>query len=128
MDKHVGLWIDHRKAVIVILSKGEEEIKKIDSGMEKHTRFKSGRADEDGSVEDVADRKFGNQLKDFYDNVISVIRDADSVHIFGPGEAKGELEKRMERAGLKNHIAAVETVDKMSDRQIAARVREHART
>jgi hypothetical protein len=128
MGKQIGLWIDHRKAVIVIISEGDEEIKKIESGMEKHTRFKSGRADEDGSTEDVADRKFGNQLKDFYDNVISVIQGADSIHIFGPGEAKHELEHRMERAGLKNSIAAVETVDKMTDRQIAARVREHARS
>jgi hypothetical protein len=128
MNKQAGLWIDHRKAVIVILSGADEELKKIESGMEKHTRFKSGGADEDGSSEDVSDRKFGNQLNEYYDRVIAAVRDADSVHIFGPGEAKHELETRMERAGLKNHIAAVETVDKMTDRQIAARVREHARS
>jgi hypothetical protein len=128
MNKKAGLWIDHRQAVIVMITEKEEEIKKITSGMEKHTRFKSGRADEDGSSEDVSDRKFGNQLNSFYDEVIAAIRDAETIHIFGPGEAKVELKNRMERAGLKKCIAAVETVDKMSDRQIAARVREHART
>jgi hypothetical protein len=128
MNKQVGLWIDHRKAVIVIITKDGEELKKIKSGMEKHTRFKSGRADEDGSSEDVSDRKFGNELNVYYDEVVAVIRDAGAIHIFGPGEAKGELEKRLEHAGLKAHIAAVETVDKMTDRQIAARVREHARS
>jgi hypothetical protein len=49
----------------------------------------------------------------------------NSVQIFGPGEAKGELTKRLEHEGLKGHVLAIETVDKMTDRQIAAKVREH---
>ena len=53
-----------------------------------------------------------------------MIRDAESIQIFGPGEAKGELEKRLEHEGLKAHILAVEAADKMTDRQIAAKVRE----
>ena len=57
--------------------------------------------------------------------MIAAIRDADSMHIFGTGEAKGELEKRIEHAGLKAHILAIETVDKMTDRQILAKVRQH---
>jgi hypothetical protein len=121
MNKQVGLWIDHRKAVIVILKDEEEEIKKIKSNMEKHVRFTS----EDGRGEDVRDRQFDNHLDSYYDEVIAYIRDADSIQIFGPGEAKGELEKRIEREGLKEHILAIETVDKMTDRQIAAKVREH---
>jgi hypothetical protein len=51
-----------------------------------------------------------------------VIRDADSIQIFGPGEAKGELEKRLDSEGLKKFIVGIETVDKMTDRQIAAKV------
>ena len=119
MKKQVGVWIDHRKAVIVILKDEEEEIKKIKSNMEKHVRFTS----EDGRGEDVRDRQFDNHLDSYYDEVIAYIRDADSIQIFGPGEAKGELEKRIEREGLKEHILAIETVDKMTDRQIAAKVR-----
>jgi len=121
MKKQVGLWIDHRKAIIVILKDEEEEIKKIKSNMEKHVRFTS----EDGRGEDVRDRQFDNHLDGYYDEVITYIRDADSIQIFGPGEAKGELEKRIEHEGLKSHILAVETVDKMTDRQISAKVREH---
>ena len=123
MEKQIGLWIDHRKAVIVIVKGEEEEIKTITSDVGKHTRFKSGRADEDGSSEDVSDRKFGNELNSYYDEVIAVIRDAQSVRVFGPGEAKHELEHRLEHAGLKKLVAKVETVDKMTDRQIAAKVR-----
>jgi hypothetical protein len=125
MKKQIGLWIDHRKAVIVIVTEEGEELKKITSDMEKHVRFTGGRASEDGSTEDVRDRQFGNHLNSYYAEVIAVLRSADSIQIFGPGEAKGELEKRLEREGLKAHIFAVETVDKMTDRQISAKVREH---
>jgi len=124
MKKQVGLWIDHRKAVIVLITDEGEEIKKIISGMEKHVRFTSGTGSENGSSEDVRDRQFGNHLNSYYDEVIAVIRDADSIQIFGPGEAKGELEKRIEHEGLKAHILAIETMDKMTDHQIAAKVRE----
>jgi hypothetical protein len=128
MKKQIGLWIDHRKAVIVIVTEAGEELKKITSNMEKHVRFTGGTASEDGSTEDVRDRQFGNRLNSYYDEVIAVMRGADSIQIFGPGEAKGELEKRLEREGLKAHIFAIETVDKMTDRQISAKVREHLLT
>ena len=125
MKKQIGLWIDHRKAIIVIITEDGEEIKKIASNMEKHIRFTNGNGSEQGSSEDVRDRQFGNHLNTYYDQVIAEIRGAESIQIFGPGEAKGELEKRIQHEGLKAHILAVETVDKMTDRQISAKVREH---
>jgi hypothetical protein len=125
MNKQIGLWIDHRKAVVVIVSNEGEEVKEITSHMEKHVRFTGGTASEDGSTEDVRERQFGNRLNSYYDKVIAVIRNGDSIQIFGPGEAKGELKKRLESKGLGECIVSVETVDKMTDRQIAAKVREH---
>jgi hypothetical protein len=125
MKKIAGLWIDHRKAVIVIVSDAGEEIKEITSDMEKHTRFTGGNASMDGSTEDVRDRQFGNHLNTFYESVIAVIRGADSIQIFGPGEAKHELAKRLEHDGMKDCISSIETVDKMTDHQVAAKVREN---
>ena len=123
MKSEIGLWIDHRQAVIVVVTDAGEETKRIISNMEKHVRFSSG-SSEGGSQEDVRDRQFGSHLNSYYDEVIAVIRDADSIQIFGPGEAKGELEKRLESEGLKGRIVDIETVDKMTDRQIAAKVRQ----
>ncbi len=125
MKKQAGLWIDHRKAVVVLVTDQGEEIKKITSDMEKHVRFMGGTASGDGSTEDVRDRQFGNHLNSYYDQVIAVLRDAHSIQIFGPGEAKGKLEKRLESEGLKERIVGIETVDKMTDHQIAAKVRGH---
>jgi hypothetical protein len=90
--------------------------------MEKHVRF-SGGAQGD-SAEDIRDNKFSGHLDKYYDKVIECIGDAESVLIFGPGEAKGELRKRLESKELGGRIAGVETVDKMTERQIAAKVRQ----
>jgi UPF0288 family protein (methanogenesis marker protein 3) len=125
MKKIAGLWIDHRKAVIVIVSEAGEQVREITSNMEKHTRFTGGNASMDGSTEDVRDRQFGNHLNNFYEAVIAIIRGADSIQIFGPGEAKLELAKRLDHDGMKDCILSVETVDKMTDHQVAAKVREH---
>jgi hypothetical protein len=124
MKREIGLWIDHRKAVIVFVTDKGEETKIIESNMEKHVRF-SGGLSESGQAEDVRDRQFNNHLNIYYDDIIACIGDAKSILIFGPGEAKGELKKRIERGELKERIVDIETVDKMTDRQIAAKVRDH---
>jgi hypothetical protein len=125
MEKKIGLWIDHRKAVIVLVTEAGEEIKEIKSNMEKHVRFTGGEGSEDGSKENVRDRKFGNHLNEYYDKVVAVLRGTDSILILGPGEAKGELEKRLKHEGIRETALSVETADKMTNAQISAKVREY---
>jgi hypothetical protein len=127
MKRQAGLWIDHREAIIVFIADAGEETRRIESGMEKHVRFSGGNESEEGSADDQRDRQFAGHLNKYYDDVISNIRDAESILLFGPGEAKGELEKRLAAKGLGSRIVGIETVDKMTARQIAAKVREHYR-
>lgn len=122
MKTELGVWIDHRKAVIATITDGNEEMKQVTSNVEKHTRY-SGGADQD-SAEDQRDKRFEGHLNKYYDEVVACIRRADSILILGPGEAKGELEERLRREGLRERIVGIETVDKMTDRQVAARVRQ----
>ena len=131
MKTTAGLWIDHRKAVIAIVSTEGEETMEVRSNVEKQpgrlagvrstTPYEAQRVQADDSRE----REFTGHLNHYYDEVIAAIRDAQSILLFGPGEAKGELRKRLERDKLGGHIIAIETVDKMTDRQIAAKVREY---
>ena len=99
VKKEIGLWIDHREAIIVILTDGGEETRHITSSSGKHIRYSGSshsRTPEglkEVTSEDQRDRKFDNQLNKYYDEVIAAIRDAESIQIFGPGEAKGELKK-----------------------------------
>src|SRR4030043_2359656 len=129
MKKEVGLRIDHRKAVIVIVTDKGEETKEITSNIEKHVRFTgaSHAASTNGRLQatavDQRDRQYANHLNRYYDEVVTYIHDAETIQISGPGEAKGELEKRLGRKNFSGHVDVIETVDKMTDRQIAAKVR-----
>ena len=127
MKRRVGVWIDHRQAVVVILHGKAEEIKHITSEMGKHTRY-SG-ASETGShsdaSEDGRDRRYDANLGKYYESVISHLREADSILIIGPGEAKGELQKRIEAEVPGDRIVDVEAADKLTDNQIVAAVRQH---
>jgi hypothetical protein len=76
-------------------------------------------------ADDSRQRAFTAHLNIYYDAVIASLGDAESILIFGPGEAKGEMKKRLEKTKLRGRIAGVETVDKMTNRQIAAKVRQH---
>jgi hypothetical protein len=57
--------------------------------------------------------------------LISYLRPAKAILLFGPGEAKGELRKRLERNKLDVRITRCETSDKMTERQILQKVRRH---
>ncbi len=134
MKKEVGLWIDHRKAVLVFLLEDSEEIKEITSHMDKHVRY-SGASESNGShndaAEDTRDRRFDDHLNTYYDEVIVPLHDADSILILGPGEAKIELHKRLvshdhDHAHSERTIVT-QPADKMTDNQIVAEVRQHFR-
>ncbi len=68
MKKAAGLWIDHRQAVIVMVTDEGEETRRIESKMEKHIRFAGGSHSKvpDGlqevTAEDQRDRRFENHL------------------------------------------------------------------
>ncbi len=125
MKKQMGLWIDHRETIIVTLGEHGEETKRIESDMERYTRS-SGKPGSGNSVaENQQDRRFANYLNRYYDEVIAYVREADAILIFGPGEAKGELKSRLAKEKLGERVVAVETEDKMTDPQIAAKVRQY---
>ncbi len=129
MGTKAGLWIDHRKALVVTVSDKGQVMKMIISMLEKQARrLPSSRhagpyEPQHVSADDIRLRAFTGHLNIYYDVVIASIREAESILIFGPGEAKGELRKRLKRINLGARVVGVETVDKMTDRQIAAKVR-----
>jgi hypothetical protein len=131
MRTKVGLWIDHRKAIVVTVTDKGEEIALTISGVEKQLRrsgdspLKGPYESQQVPAEDSRQRTFTGHLNTYYDAVIACIGDAETILIFGPGEAKGELKKRLEKSKPGGRIAGVETVDKMTNRQIAAKVRQH---
>ena len=134
MSTRAGMWIDLRKAVIVMISDVGSTTQTVESDAERHVRFSSAGSRNGaheparGGAEDRRERRFEGQLAHYYDEVIGIVRDAETLLIFGPGEAKGQLRHRLEQQGLSGQIVEVSTEDKMTVPQIEARVRDRSET
>ena len=129
MPTSAGLWIDHREAVIVVLSDLGQETARIKSLVEKQLR-RSGRSPARAPFEsqlvpadDKRERDYTGHLAKFYDTVISRVRPAKEIMLFGPGEAKVQLRQRFQKYKLDGRITCFEPSDKMSVRQIVQKVR-----
>ncbi len=138
MGTEIGVWIDSRSAVIVAAESdlaGEAgEIRKVAADLEKQLRLGGGERAKaslyGAQIEPADDRRemiSKESLRSFFDDVVAALRGARSVFLFGPGEAKEEFKKRLERDGLGGRIVGVEPAGRMSDRQIKAKVRAHFR-
>ena len=125
-----GLWIDHRRAVVVVVTDKGEETRTIESHAEKHIQRAAGSRHggpfESQAVpaDDSHQREYTGELDRYYDRVAAHVRGAEAVMIFGPGEAKGELKKRIEQDPAGGRVVEVETADRMTVSQIVAKVRQ----
>jgi stalled ribosome rescue protein Dom34 len=131
MSIKIGLWIDYRQAVIVRLFDYGEDIVHLVSELPKRVRFSGASYSRDENdlqndfAEDKRDKRFDAMLNHYYDNVIASLANAESILIIGPGEAKVELQKRLIHDELASHNIVIEAADKMTEKQIAAKVRQH---
>jgi hypothetical protein len=123
MNHKVGIWIDHKKAVIVSASADRVSAQTLESAVGPHARY-SGHHDAGG--EKKYEERHGQQLDRYYDEVISQLGQPEAVLIFGPGEAKLQLQERLGRSkALAERIVGIETTDKLTDPQIVAKVKQH---
>ena len=128
MEISIGLWIDHRKTVVVTVKGKKQETMTIKSNVEKQPRRQEGKSTgaPDGTrmnpADDIRERGFTEHLHGYYEKVVAQIRQADSILVFGPGEAKGELIKLLVKEKLSDRLVGVETADKMTAPQITEKV------
>jgi hypothetical protein len=129
-EKNVGIWIDHKEAILVSIEDGQTKVDRIESHAESHFRpsggWKAGSTSVAQSVskEQKADQRRKHQFHSFYQMVIKKAGEASNIFIFGPGEAKLELAKEAEKIkGKHAKIAAVEASDRLTENQIVAKVK-----
>lgn len=127
----IGVWLDHRQAMIVkrdkkiwqavrILSHVEKQRSRAEEDHVPGTRFK-------GSTQpgDHQDNAFHEHLNRYYGEVVSFLRGADEILLFGPGEGKGELQKMIAKTNPKMVVVGLETTDKMTDEEIINKVSQY---
>jgi hypothetical protein len=130
MKKKIGIWIDRREAILVSIEGGQTTVERIESHAENHFHPSGGwkaagtPVAQSVSKEQKADERRKHQFHNFYQMVIKKAGKADNIFIFGPGEAKRELAKEIEKIkGLHDRIAAVEASDRLTENQIVAKVK-----
>lgn len=123
MSHDVGVWIDHRKAVIVSIAAGHVTTRTLESDVSAHPHFAGS---QEGGGEKKYEERHNLRLDRFYDDVISQLGQPDALLLFGPGEAKLQLKERLARARPSSErMVAVDTTDRLTDPQIVAKVKEH---
>ena len=128
--KKTGIWIDHRRAVIVTIEDGNESMQTIEGDMDRQHKAAGRRGNPTpwGPQVPVNEHKFQNNFKlhvtNFYKDVIKAIGKTDQLLVMGPAQAKHEFAGELEKvADLRNVPLKVETADSMTDPQVAAKVR-----
>jgi hypothetical protein len=131
MKEYVGIWIDHKKAFVVSMDKDKETLRRIESDVEGHVRLSGGSRSstpygpQEGPSEGRIAERRRHQLRQYCQKIIKTIGNPKEIFIFGPGEAKIELEREMKKSKrLSSKIVKIEPADKMTERQIAAKVRK----
>lgn len=130
MTINAGVWIDHHKAIVVLFKGAEEEIVQIDSNAERPfataagTDSKQLERPQGYIAEDKRDHKYMLQLNSYYDDVLKSLQGVGALLILGPGEAKGEFQKRLKIQKFPAETVELQTADRLTDRQVAARVRQ----
>lgn len=129
--KKSGIWIDSRKAWIIKLADAGELFEELISDVED-THAVAGYG---GSVAYQAqgaksDDKILNrrkkQFKDFFDKIITRVKDSESILIEGPAEAKlGLFRKIKEDRSMSKVLLQLRDADKMTDNQFKAEVRQY---
>ena len=132
MERNVGIWIDHKKAVLVTLTRSEEKITHVEAkdtsspkaSNNSHSPTPNPFGHKQYPAEDTRERQYEGHLHHFYEEVLATLGEVKSLLIVGPGEAKTEFRKQFEK---RNHGAAVwvEPADRMTDAEFLKRVRDH---
>ena len=132
MKTQTGIWIDSSKAIIVTLNGGKEKITEIDSEIENsvYHNKEGNKGTFSGAHQSDSETKFKNRKNEqtdyFIEAVLSNVKKADELYVFGPAETKTKLEQKIQHQNIINPsiLRAVETSDKMTLNEIVAQVKD----
>jgi hypothetical protein len=125
-----GIWLDQEKAYIIRIVGSEYPIvEKIKSDVESRVRFPGqvkaftqfGNSRLDN--QEKKQRRQRNQRHQYFKTIINSILDVNYIFLFGPSEARHELNNEIEKIhSLKEKVIAIRCTDRMSQEQMVQTV------
>tara|TARA_R110000868_G_scaffold286580_1_gene547024 strand:- start:936 stop:1346 length:411 start_codon:yes stop_codon:yes gene_type:complete len=130
--KNTGIWLDREKTHIVTLENEKEIFTTIKSEVENfHPSGGFGLgyrgSPQDALPEDKYIEREKHQLKSYFEDIVSGVKDADSLVIFGPAETKEKFRKELSAhyKDLATKVSAIITTDSMTNNQVIAWVKDY---
>jgi lysyl-tRNA synthetase class I len=129
-ERKAGIWLDQEKAYIIsIVGIAEPVVEKITSGVESvirnagerkvYARFGNAFIDD----QEKKQRRQKNQRLKYFKKIIEKILDTDFIYLFGPSDAKHELNNEIEKTHtFKGLVATIESADRMTENELKKKV------
>ena len=131
MKKNVGIWIDTRQAIIVVLSNGEHAVKTIESNIDTRVHApeelkKYGRFEGHYTTyeKNWANKKL-EKTREFLKILLNEIENCDTAVLFGPSIMKTVFEKEIKNnLNLIGKLMGVFDAASMTENQMVAWVED----
>jgi putative sigma-54 modulation protein len=126
-----GIWIDQRKAVIIMFNGEDEDVIEVTSDIEEfHAKGGFGGARKDMPQDAQSDKKFQarkqKQIKQFFAEVLKKLPKLERLLVFGPGETKKFFVAALRsRAKFADTRVKQDNAEQMTLNQMHARIQEH---
>ena len=119
---HYGIWIDGSRAIICARDgRGSISTEEVRSGVEPHPRYAGEGTDKTGLFQHTLDHQKSRQghlaqeMRIFLRRVAERLHDPSHVTLMGPGDARFELQKELERRkDFKELLLVNKAADKMT--------------
>ncbi len=131
MGNMKGIWLDSEKAYVITLGNGTPVIEEIDSPVETRVRIEGEKKQYSRvggmfvNPQKKKTKRHEQQLKKYYDMIISKVKDADAIYIFGPSNTPKRLYKEMlHDKHLSSRVIGMDTEGKLTRNQMIAKVKQ----
>jgi stalled ribosome rescue protein Dom34 len=120
-NKCLGIWMDYSKAHLMQLLPGDIHTQIIESNFTHEEKASSI----EKSEKHMHNKEEGEHLK-YFKKIQKEIEKYDDVLLFGPTDAKEELNKLLHEDHINTRVRIeIKTTDKMTENQLHAFVRKH---
>jgi hypothetical protein len=121
VKKNLGIWMDHANAHMMEFTTNPTETKTLETPFTNNQKGNTA-----GKSEHVMHNKEQHQRSDYYKEIGEVIRNYQSVMLFGPSTAKTELHNLLKADHrFENIKIEVRQSDKLTENQQHAFVRDY---
>jgi hypothetical protein len=125
VNAKLGIWIDHKKAVVISVARDHSAITRLQSSLRPHRHYHGA---QDGGGEKKYEARHEQGVSQFVDAVARHVGRGDEVLILGPGESKKALSRRIRQIkSLKGVSTTTTAADKLTEAQLVAAIRRRYR-